>query len=85
MGLIGLWLYGLQLASLFLQLARTFKQIQTRDDKVAFGIVTGAILGMTVNSVFEAWCVAPGSPECSYFWGLVGIALGMARVATKTR
>ena len=85
LGLIGLWLYGLLLVSLFGHLARTFKQFQTRDDKVAFGIVTGAILGMTVNSVFEAWWVAPGSPECSYFWGLVGIALGMGRVAAKTR
>ncbi len=85
LGIIGLWLYGLLLASLFVHLARTFKQIQTQDDKVAFGIVTGAILGMTVNSVFEAWWVAPGSPECSYFWGLVGIALGMGRVAAKTR
>jgi hypothetical protein len=55
LGLIGLWLYGLLLASLFGHLARTFKRFQTRDDKVAFGIVTGAILGMTVNSVFEAW------------------------------
>jgi hypothetical protein len=85
LGLIGLGLYGLLLASLLVHLARTFKRIQTRDDKVAFGIVAGAILGMTVNSVFEAWWVAPGSPECSYFWGLVGIALGMGRVATKTR
>lgn len=85
LGLIGLWLYGLLLASLFVHLGRTFKQLQTRDDKVAYGIVTGAILGMTVNSVFEAWWVAPGSPECSYFWGLVGIALGMGRVATKAR
>ncbi|MGH6835317.1 MAG: hypothetical protein ACREC9_07155 [Methylocella sp.] len=85
LGLIGLGLYGLLLASLFVHLARTFKQIQTRDDKVAFGIVTGAILGMIANSVFEAWWVAPGSPESSYFWGLVGISLGLRRVATKTR
>jgi hypothetical protein len=85
LGLIGLALYGLLLASLFVHLARTFKQIQTRDNKVALGIVTGAILGMTVNSVFEAWWVAPGSPESSYFWGLVGIALGLGRVAAKTR
>jgi hypothetical protein len=85
LGLIGLGLYGLLLASLFVHLASTSKQIQTRDDKVAFGIVTGAILGMTVNSVFEAWWVAPGSPESPYFWGLVGIALGLGRVATKTR
>lgn len=85
LGLIGLGLYGLLLASLFVHLARTFKRIQTRDDKVALGIVTGAILGMIMNSVFEAWWVAPGSPESPYFWGLVGIALGLGRVATKTR
>ncbi len=85
LGLIGLGLYGLLLASLFVHLASTSKQIQTRDDKVAFGIVTGAILGMTANSVFEAWWVAPGSPESPYFWGFVGIALGLGRVATKTR
>ncbi|MGH6823205.1 MAG: hypothetical protein ACRECP_08485 [Methylocella sp.] len=85
LGLIGLGLYGLLHARLFVHLARTFKQIRTRDEKVAFGIVTGAILGMTVNSVFEAWWVAPGAPESPYFWGLVGIALGLGRVATKTR
>jgi hypothetical protein len=85
LGLIGLWLYGLLLVSLFGHVARTFKQFQTRDDRVAFAILTGAILGMTLNSVFEAWWVAPGSPECSYFWGLVGIALGMGRVAAKPK
>jgi hypothetical protein len=36
---------------------------------------------MIANSVFEAWWVAPGSPEAAYFWGLVGIALGMGRHA----
>ena len=83
LGLIGLGLYVALLATLLSYLAHTFQRIRMRDEKVAFGIVTGAIIGMIVSSVFEAWWVAPGSPEAPFFWGLIGIALGLGRVALQ--
>lgn len=81
LGFVGLGLYTALLSVLLVYLTRTFKRIQTREEKIAFGIVTGAIIGMVVNSIFEAWWVAPGSAEAPYFWGLVGISLGLERLA----
>jgi len=42
--------------------------------------------GLFVQSIFEAWWVAPGSPEAVYFWALTGVSIGLldkAREETK--
>jgi hypothetical protein len=67
------------LLTLFARLISAHIREQKDDLKVALGIVTGALAGLIIMSVFEAWWVAPGSPESAYFWSLVGVALCLAR------
>jgi hypothetical protein len=38
---------------------------------------------MTVMGFFEAWWVAPGSPESIWFWAMVGIGLGLCQVVDR--
>ena len=81
-GLVGLGLYAILLTTLFKQLISSHRREKNRDLKVMLGIITGALAGLTVMSVFEAWWVAPGSPESAFFWSLAGVGLGLAQVST---
>ncbi len=81
-GLVGLVLYLMLLTALFRPLAFAYLREKTPDMKVALGIVTGALTGFTLEGLLEAWWVAPGSAESVYFWGLAGVALGLARSST---
>jgi O-antigen ligase len=77
-GLVGL---GIYLASLYLLFARLSKSVlrwPRSPEKMLLSIVVGTLFGMLVGSVFEAWWVAPSSPESVYFWTLAGVALGLA-------
>jgi O-antigen ligase len=79
-GLVGL---GIYLASLYVLFARLGKSVMRRPrspEKLLLSMVTGTLFGMLVGSVFEAWWVAPSSPESVYFWTLAGVALGLARL-----
>lgn len=50
-------------------------------DRIATGLIGGAIAGLLVQSVLEAWWVAPGSPESAAFWMLLGALLATTRRA----
>jgi O-antigen ligase len=76
-GIVGLMLYGLVVVALLGRLLRAFRASRNRDARALVGIVLGAILGALVLGVFEAWWVAPGSPESLWFWTIVGVALGV--------
>jgi len=76
-GVIGLLMYGLIVAALATRLWRAYSAARDRQSRVLLGIVFGAILGELVAGIFEAWWVAPGSPESIWFWALVGAALGL--------
>ena len=78
-GVVGLGLYAAMLFALFVQLISAHRRERTPDIKVALGIITGALAGLTVMSVFEAWWVAPGSAESAYFWSLAGVGLGLTQ------
>jgi hypothetical protein len=78
-GLVGLGLYGVLLITLFTPLISAHLRERSRENKVILGLITGALAGLTLQSVFEAWWVAPGSPEAAYFWSLAGVGLGIAR------
>src|SRR5262249_43946651 len=78
-GLVGLGFYLILLLTLFTRLVGAHMREKNSDIKVALGIVTGALAGFTMMSVFEAWWVAPGSPESAYFWSLAGVALCLAQ------
>jgi hypothetical protein len=78
-GIVGLGLYSVLLFALFVPLVRAHLREKNPDVKVVLGIVVGALAGLTVMSVFEAWWVAPGSAESAYFWSLAGVGLGLTR------
>lgn len=85
-GLVGLALYALVIATLFWELFRGIRCTHDRGDRVVLALLTGALTGMTAMSVFEAWWVAPGSPEAAWFWATAGVALGVGRqVRMKAR
>lgn len=77
-GLVGLGLYAAFLIVLFRRMARSFRWVGTRDERVFLGIMTGTLVGITVQGFFEAWWVAPGSPEAAYWWAFVGVASGVS-------
>lgn len=77
-GVIGLLLYGVSLFFLFLRLVNAARQWPTGSGKVMMTLTTYLLVGMIAGSCFEAWWVAPGSPESVYFWVMVGVALGLS-------
>jgi O-antigen ligase len=80
-GVVGLALYAILLVTLFARLVSAHRHEKNRDVKVTLGIITGALAGLTLMSVFEAWWVAPGSAESAYFWSLAGVGLGLANTS----
>ena len=76
---MGLALYFTLILALFRRLVRGHFREEDRETKVVLGIVIGALGGLTIMSVFEAWWVAPGSPESAYFWSLAGVGLGLTQ------
>lgn len=76
-GLVGLLIYLISLVALFTHLGRVVLRLPRGPDKVLLSIVTGTLLGMIIQSVFEAWWVAPSSQESAYFWTLAGVALAL--------
>ncbi len=84
-GLVGLGFYFCILLTLFIPLILAHRREKFGDNKVALGIVIGALGGFTAMSIFEAWWVAPGSPELVFFWSMAGIGLCLARSSVPAR
>lgn len=80
-GLIGLGLYLILIASIFSAFRSGLRVAHIEADRMAIGLLGGAILGILVQSVFEAWWTAPGAPESATFWMLLGALLGATRRA----
>jgi O-antigen ligase len=79
-GLVGFLLHFLSLLALFGRLSGRLRRSERGPQRVLLAVVTAGLLGMLAGSVFEAWWVAPGSPESMYFWTLAGVALGLTEV-----
>lgn len=79
-GVVGLALYVMMIFSFFSALLARYLTIVDKDIKAALGISMGVLGGMVLQSFFEAWWVAPGSPESPVFWTLAGAALGLAEL-----
>jgi len=77
-GIVGLGLYLMFLVVLFYRATLPMRRSVDPDMKVMGAILLGALLGQTVQSLFEAWWVAPGSPESAYFWAMSGVATGLS-------
>lgn len=77
-GIVGLVLYLAFLAILFRRLYRAFRFTPGPAERVLLALATGSLAGWVTHGTFEAWWVAPGSPEAAYWWALVGVATGIA-------
>jgi O-antigen ligase len=82
-GIVGLVLYIVFLVVLFHKAALSVRQSIDPDMKVMAAILLGALAGQTAQSLFEAWWVAPGSPEAAYFWAMSGVAIGFSVESRK--
>ena len=79
-GIIGLILYAALLVALFRELMKAALACRILEHRIVMGLFIGTLSGLLLQSVFEAWWVAPGAPEFAYFWAVAGTALGVARV-----
>lgn len=77
-GLVGFAVHLLSLLALFTRLFSRLRRSERGPQRVLLSVVTAGLLGMLAGSVFEAWWVAPGSPESMYFWTLAGVGLGLS-------
>lgn len=78
LGYVGLGIYALLLLSLLTCIQGAYRAAGSREAKKAVGLMGGGIIGQTLQSIFEAWWVAPGSPECMFFWVSVGVLVGLS-------
>ena len=83
-GLIGLGFYGLFLFVFFKKALRFYFRLRG-SEKVMMGLVLGALIGVIVQSFFEAWWDAPASPEAIFFWMLFGICTGLMQTFNRNR
>lgn len=79
-GIMGLILCILLWVSLGKHLLSAFRMAKDPQDRVAIGLVIGFLTGILAQSQFEAWWVAPGSPEAVIFWSLAGVGLGLFQI-----
>lgn len=84
-GLVGFAIYIFSLFILFKALIIEQFKLRQKESRVLLGVITGTMFGMVMQSVFEAWWVAPGSPESLYFWTLAGVAMGITREFKRSR
>lgn len=82
-GIIGFGFYLLFLFVYFTRLSQFYRKVRGKE-KVLVGIILGTLLGIVVQSIFEAWWDAPGSPEAFYFWTLFGTSIGLMRTLKRT-
>jgi len=78
-GIVGLILYVILMFTVFSELVGALRACRIKEHKVLMGVFIGTLVGMIANSMFEAWWVAPGSPEFVYFCAMSGTALGVAQ------
>lgn len=76
-GIVGLCIFmGLSFAMLAL-MVETNSILFGKEAGVLSGIVAGNLIGLLLLTFFEAWWVAPGSPESGCFWVLAGVLLAL--------
>lgn len=83
-GWIGLGFYLILVLSILGACFKGLRGASAMPDRVAVGLLGGAVAGLLVQSLFEAWWVAPGAPESATFWMLIGAVLGVSgRIRAK--
>lgn len=81
-GVVGLGFYSLLIIAILAELGGAWRYASSRDQRVQLGLLLGAIVGMLIQSVFEAWWVAPGAPEFAYLFSILGVAAGLSEQMT---
>lgn len=71
-GMIGFVLYIGFIISIMKTGASLVLKAQAWQESLARKIMLGLIIGLIVNSQFEAWFLSPGGVATAYFWTLVG-------------
>jgi len=84
-GVVGLCLYLSLLVAIGSRIVYAFLHTQNLDLKVSLGVVSGAWFGMHAQAIFEAWWVAPASPESVAFWALTGVGLGLCTLVDRKK
>jgi hypothetical protein len=69
------------IVAVFRMIIQVVRSASTSSDKIAVGLLGGTLVGLLVQSLLEAWWVAPGSAESGTFWMLLGALLATARRA----
>lgn len=77
-GFVGLGLYLLYLLIFYKKTLGFYSRLRG-PEKVYMGLLLGAITGILLQSVFEAWWDAPASPEAIFFWILTGTIHGFMK------
>lgn len=80
-GLIGFGFYLMLIMAVYGVIIRGMRRSPVSSDRVATGLIGGAITGLLVQSGLEAWWVAPGSVESATFWMLLGALLATSQRA----
>jgi hypothetical protein len=76
-GLMGLALYTALVLGIIWACVSAVRAARSEADRIAAGLLGGAIVGLLLQSAFEAWWVASGSVESAAFWALTGALLGV--------
>jgi O-antigen ligase len=76
-GLIGLGLYAILMVSIVGTVASAWRLARDSGSRLQLGLLLGTMVGLFIQSVFEAWWVAPGSVEFAYFFATLGVASGL--------
>ncbi len=82
-GIVGFGIYLVLILGIFRYAIRGLRRSRINADRVAIGLMGGAIVGLLVQSMLEAWWVAPGSPESATFWMLLGALLAVTARARQ--
>jgi len=75
-GIVGLVFYAFILVSFFWISIPYYFRMEV-SDRVAMGLVLGAIIGLLLESIVEAWWDSSAGQELICFWTLIGVAFGM--------
>lgn len=81
-GIIGLMLYGILLISIFISIFPAYFRLQN-DKKIAAGVALGAIIGLLLESVVEAWWNSAIGAEMICFWLFIGVIYGIIYTEKK--
>lgn len=77
-GVFGLLLYAVVILQIAGYFRSAYRLARSSELRMQIALVTGTLVGLLIQSVFEGWWTSPGSLEGCYFWSTVGVAAGLS-------